>query len=81
MSETSAIRPDHVAMLRHVELVFGGSFDGALDGLVELAWTDPATGSLRNAQLFGTDQLEELVERAAELNSTERCNVYIGAAL
>lgn len=61
--------------------MFGGGFDGALDGLVELAWTDPATGSLRNAQMFGTDQLEELVERAAELNRTERCNVYVGAAL
>lgn len=73
--------PDRAAMLRHVELVFGGGFDGALDGLVELAWTDPATGSLRNAQMFGTDQLEELVERAAELNRNERCNVYVGAAL
>lgn len=73
--------PDRGAMLRHVELVFGGGFDGALDGLVELAWTDPATGSLRNAQLFGTDQLEELVGRAAELNRVERCNVYVGAAL
>jgi hypothetical protein len=81
MSEASTIQPDPNAMLRHVELVFGGGFDGALDGLVELAWTDPATGSLRNAQMFGTDQLEELVERAAELNRNERCNVYVGAAL
>jgi hypothetical protein len=81
MSEASPLEPDRSAMLRHVELVFGGGFDGALDGLVELAWTDPATGSLRNAQMFGTDQLEELVERAAELNRTERCNVYVGAAL
>jgi hypothetical protein len=81
MSEASTIQPDPTAMLRHVELVFGGGFDGALDGLVELAWTDPATGSLRNAQMFGTDQLEELVERAAELNRTERYNVYVGAAL
>lgn len=81
MSEASTIQPDPTAMLRHVELVFGGGFDGALDGLVELAWTDPATGSLRNAQMFGTDQLEELVERAAELNRNERCNVYVGAAL
>lgn len=81
MSEASPLAPDRAAMLRHVELVFGGGFDGALDGLVELAWTDPATGSLRNAQLFGTDQLEELVDRAAELNRVERCNVYVGAAL
>lgn len=81
MSEASTIQPDPTAMLRHVELVFGGGFDGALDGLVELAWTDPVTGSLRNAQLFGTDQLEELVDRAAELNRIERCNVYVGAAL
>ncbi|MCA3643621.1 MAG: AAA family ATPase [Methylobacterium sp.] len=75
------IEPDRAAMLRHVELVFGGGFDGAIDGLVELAWTDPVTGSLRNAQMFGTDQLEELIERAVELNRVERCNVYVGAAL
>lgn len=81
MSEASPYAPDRAAMLRHVELVFGGGFDGALDGLVELAWTDPVTGSLRHAQLFGTDQLEELVDRAAELNRIERCNVYVGAAL
>ena len=68
-------------MLRHVEQVFGGGFDGALDGLVELAWTDPATGALRHGQLFGTDQLEELASRAEALNRVEGCNVYLGAAL
>lgn len=73
--------PNAQAMLRHVELVFGGGFDGALDGLVELAWTDPATGALSRGQLFGTDQLEELAERAEALNRVEGCNVYLGAAL
>lgn len=68
-------------MLRHVEQVFGGGFDGALGGLVELAWTDPATGALRHGQLFGTDQLDELFERAEALNRVEGSNVYLGAAL
>jgi hypothetical protein len=36
---------------------------------------------LRLARLFGTDQLDELVEEAARLNSQPMCNVYIGAAL
>jgi hypothetical protein len=74
-------KPDRTAMLRHVEQVFGGGFDGALDGLVELAWTDPATGALRHGQLFGTDELEELADRAEALNRVEGCNVYLGAAL
>jgi len=73
--------PDPQAMLRHVELVFGGAFEGAIDGLAELAWTDPATGALSRGQLFGTDQLEELADRAAALNRVEGCNVYLGAAL
>lgn len=81
MSGASDLVPDRAAMLRHAELVFGGGCDGAIDGLVELAWTDPATGKLSHAQLFGTDQLEDLVERAAALNRAEGCNVYLGAAL
>lgn len=81
MSGTPDLEPDRAAMLRHAELVFGGGCDGAIDGLVELAWTDPATGKLSQAQLFGTDQLEDLVERAAALNRAEGCNVYLGAAL
>jgi hypothetical protein len=81
MSEASNAAPDRGLMLRHVELVFGGDYDGALDGLVELAWTDPATGALRHGQLFGTDKFEELTERAEALNRVEGCNVYLGAAL
>lgn len=81
MSETSVPQPDRGLMLRHVEQVFGGSFDGAIDGLIELAWTDPASGALRHGQLFGTDELEELAERAEALNRVEGCNVYVGAAL
>ena len=81
MSEAPVLHPDRGIMLRHAEQVFGGGFDGALDGLVELAWTDPATGALRHGHLFGTDQLEELSERAEALNRIEGCNVYLGAAL
>ena len=60
----------------HVERLFLDQ----MTGLVELAWTDADQSAPRHAQLFGTDQLDELVEKAAALNS-ERRNVYIGAAL
>lgn len=71
------LEPDADAMLRHLQAVFGG----AGDGLVELAWTDPETRRLTHAQMFATDRLHELAERAATLNRTPNCNVYIGAAL
>jgi hypothetical protein len=73
------------AMRRHVEHLFGSYLDGCHDGLIELAWTDtkPTDGKypLKSARLFGTDQLDELIEEAARLNSQPMCNVYIGAAL
>lgn len=79
-------KPDVDAMAAHVEHLFGGYLDGFHDGLVELAWTEPtkdASGRhpLKHAKLFGTDQLDELVEEASRLNAVPMCNVYIGAAL
>jgi hypothetical protein len=73
-------------MRAHVEHLFGGYLDGCHDGLIELAWTDTqpdAAGRyrLKNARLFGTDQIEELVSEASRLNLQPMCNVYIGAAL
>ncbi|MFG1334001.1 AAA family ATPase [Xanthobacter autotrophicus] len=79
-------KPDIDAMRSHVEHLFGGFLYGCHDGLIELAWTDTqpdASGRyrLRYARMFGTDQLDELVDEAARLNATPMCNVYIGAAL
>lgn len=73
-------------MTAHVDHLFGGYLDGCHDGLIELAWTDTRPDDagryrLKNAKLFGTDQLDELVAEAARLNATPMCNVYIGAAL
>ena len=78
--------PDADAMRQHLEHLFGGYLDGCHDGLIELAWTDTKPNkdgrfALRNAMMFGTDQIEELIEEAARLNSQPNCNVYIGAAL
>jgi hypothetical protein len=78
--------PNVGTMRQHLEHQFGGYLDGCHEGLIELAWTDPNPGSdgryrLSRAQMFGTDQLDELVARAAELNIQQYCNVYIGAAL
>lgn len=79
-------RPDTAAMSEHVEHLFGGFLDGCHDGKIELAWTDTAPSAdgkykLANAELFGTDQLDELVTAASRLNVQPFCNVYIGAAL
>lgn len=82
MSDVAPILPpDPDAMRRQLEHVFFGDLDGTHDGLLELAWNDPKTGSLSAAHLFGTDEIEELIERAAALNATPGSNVYIGAAL
>jgi hypothetical protein len=75
------VEPDAGQMLRHVQHLFGGDLDGCHDGKIELAWTDGRDGRLRHADLFGTDQLEDLVERAARENRIPGQNVYIGQAL
>ena len=83
---TDFLAPDKTAMAAHIEHLFGGFLDGYHEGRIELAWTNTtpdAAGKykLANAELFGTDQIEELVERAAVLNARPMCNIYIGAAL
>ena len=75
------LEPDAGQMLSHVEHLFGGDLDGCHQGLIELAWTDTADNSLSHAMLYGTDQLDGLVDKALELNRVPGQNVYIGAAL
>ena len=75
------IEPDAEQMLRHLEHLFGGYLDGCHEGKVELAWTDGRDGKLRHAAIFGTDELDALVERAARENRLPGQNVYIGQAL
>jgi AAA domain len=75
------VEPDAQQMLRHVQHLFGGELDGCHEGKIELAWTDGRDGRLRHADLFGTDQLEDLVERAARENRIPGQNVYVGQAL
>lgn len=73
--------PDHEQMRRHVEHLFGGWLDGCHSGRVELAWSDPLDGKLSHAVLFGTDELDELVDRAVTENRVAGQNIYIGQAL
>lgn len=75
------IEPDAEQMLRHLEHLFGGYLDGCQEGRIELAWTDGRDGKLRHAAIFGTDELDALVERAARENRLPGQNVYIGQAL
>lgn len=80
-------KPDIDAMRSHVDHLFGGYLDGCHDGLIELAWTETKQNSktgkydLRHGRLYGTDELERLVDDAVALNANPMCNVYIGAAL
>ncbi len=73
--------PDPVQMRRHVGHLFEGWLDGCHDGRIELAWTDARDGKLRHAAIFGTDELDELVERAVAENRRPGQNLYIGQAL
>ena len=73
--------PDPVQMRRHVGHLFEGWLDGCHEGRIELAWTDARDGKLRHAAIFGTDQLDELVERAVAENRKPGQNLYIGQAL
>jgi RecA-family ATPase len=77
----SIVEPDPVQMRRHVSHLFEGWLDGCQEGRIELAWTDGRDGRLKHAAIFGTDQLDELVERAVAENRRPGQNVYIGAAL
>jgi hypothetical protein len=58
------IEPDPRQMLSHLEHLFGGDLDGCHEGRIELAWTDAGDGRLKHAAVFGTDEIDELAERA-----------------
>ena len=52
-----------------------------MTGKIELAWCDGKDGKLKHAAIFGTDEMDELVERAVQVNRIPGQNVYIGQAL
>jgi hypothetical protein len=56
-------------------------FGEQANGLIELAWRDPATGHLSRAKLYDLDAIDQLVDDAAQINSNEGSNVYFGVAL
>ena len=71
-------RPSADAM----RLMVSTLFRAAPRGLIELAWTsDTAPHKLNSARLFGPEDIEDLVSRAAQLNETPNRNVYISAGL
>jgi hypothetical protein len=76
-----ALEPDAAMMRRHVGHLFEGWLDGCHDGQIELAWTSTIDGRLKHAAIFGTDQLDQLVDRAVIENRKEGQNLYIGQAL
>ena len=75
------VEPDPAQMRRHVGHLFEGWLDGCHEGRIELAWSDGRDGRLSQAAIFGTDELDELVDRAVAENRKPGQNVYIGQAL
>jgi len=75
------IEPDPAQMRRHAGHLFEGWLDGCHEGKIELAWTSGQDGRLCYAAIFGTDELDELVERAVLENRKPGQNVYVGIAL
>ncbi len=73
---TTEISPDSDQMYQHLDHLFGR----ALDGLVEIAWTN-AKGAPVFGRLFELDQLEDAAEFAANENRASGVNVYVGGAL
>ena len=71
------MQPDPDTMQKFLLDLFGNQ----LRGQVELAWCGASDGTLRHAELFHLDYFDDLIERAAEVNSVEGQNVYFGAAL
>lgn len=84
MTDNSVVpfaQPDVVAMAAQLEHQFDGFLDGAHNGMIELAWTNAEDGKLRHAEMFHTDDLDKIAQRAFEINSIPGQNVYVGAAL
>lgn len=71
------LSPDPVQMLAHVTHLFGH----VSHGMIELTWSNATTGALSDSHWFNTGELQELVDKACELNRVQGQNVYIGAAL
>jgi hypothetical protein len=71
-------KPNTVAMRAMVDMLFRM----ATKGKVELAWTsDIAPHTLNSARMFGPEEMEDLVDRAATLNETPNRNLYVSAGL
>ena len=77
----SLVEPDRDMMRAHVEHLFGDWLDGCHDGQIEVVYSDAKTHQLSQAQWFGTDRIDDLVEFAATQNRKLGVNVYVGAAL
>ena len=75
-------KPNADDMRKHIEHLFWREWaDGEFEGLIELAHTNASNGRLDSAELFSITEIDLLIEKAVEINSVPRQNVYIGAAL
>ena len=75
------LQPNAEQMRQHLHHLFGGLDRAYDDAKIELAWTDSKDGKLRHAEIFTVSELDQIVERAVDINCGPNQNVYIGQAL
>lgn len=71
------IAPDQIAITAHLDFLFGGQ----TEGLIEIAYTQPASSAVASAKFFPVTDILGAAEFAANQNAKEGSNVYVGAAL
>lgn len=79
----STLSPDKKVMTDFLEHLFGGYLDGLHDGLIEISHVQnqgDKPNEYWRSRLFGTDEIEDAVNFAAEMNAQRR-NLYVAPAL
>ena len=73
--------PHADTMFDVVQRIFA-NVDAGSQAMVEIAWTDArAPHALNAGELYELGQLEEAVDKAAQINAIPNCNVYFSAGL
>jgi len=75
-------RPNAGMMLEHLRFLFPkDKLNGAAEGQVEIAWSDPGKGhALTRGKLFGLHEIDEAAEWVAQVNAAGS-NTYVGPGL
>jgi len=81
MTNIALLQPNEVQIQQHIDFLTRDFRDKGLSGLIEIAWSDPQTHQVQNAQLFPLEDWERAADFAANKNRIPETNVYVGAAI